>query len=154
MGTRSSGRQTRVVVPMTVEPEDTTIGLSHPNQLRDGIGQCVKLPLAYPKCRFDTFAFGDLLGCDIDTYDLAIRPPDRMPVGDPRAVIDLVGALPGDLDPGYRLAGCHDGADDRFDRFSQCRYALSHRSPQMPLDGNPAYFGEALVNVQVAAVGR
>src|SRR5262245_22079484 len=99
---------------MAVHPEDAAIGLGHPDQLRYGIGQCVKLPLACAKCRLGALALGDLFGCDIDPDDLMIGTPDRVPVSDPGAVYDLIGALPGDLDPGDRLTGCHDGADDGF----------------------------------------
>src|ERR1700738_1431910 len=144
------GRHARVVVPTAVEPEDSAVGLSHPNQLRDGVGQCVKLPLACPKCRFDAFAFGNLFGCDVDSHNLAIWTPYRMPVRNPRAMFVLITALPCYLDPGHRLAACHDGPNDRFDRFGQCRYALSHRSSQMPFNGNAANFGEMLVNLQIA----
>jgi hypothetical protein len=117
MGVAISGWHARIVVPMAVDPEYPPVGLRHPDQLRDGVGQRVKLPLACPECCFGALAFGNLLGCDIDTHNLAIRTPDRVPVGDPRAVLDLISALPGHLDPGHRFASRHDGADDRFDRF-------------------------------------
>ncbi len=77
-----------------------------------------------------------------------------MPIGDPEPFIGLVGALAGNLDAGHRLAGIHDRADDAFDRLGQSRYAIPNRASQMILDRDAAYLGEALVDLQIAAVGR
>src|SRR5260370_24118695 len=77
-----------------------------------------------------------------------------MPIGDPKLFVGLVSALAGDLDPNHRLAGIHDRSDDAFDRLGQSRYAVLNRASQMILDGDAAYLREALVDLQVAAVGR
>jgi hypothetical protein len=77
-----------------------------------------------------------------------------VPIGDPRAFADLIGALADDLNAGHRLAGLHDRVDDVFDRLGQSRHALPYRTSQMILYRDAAYFGEALVDLQIAAVGR
>ena len=77
-----------------------------------------------------------------------------MPIRDPRAFVGLIGALAGDLDAGNRLAGLHDRPDDVFDRVRQSRYAFANRAPQMVLNGDAAYFSEAMIDLQIAAVGR
>jgi hypothetical protein len=69
-------------------------------------------------------------------------------------LLDLIGALTGDLDAGHRLAGLHDRADDAFDRLGQPRHAVAHRAAEMILDRDAADLGEALVDLQIAAVGR
>jgi hypothetical protein len=66
----------------------------------------------------------------------------------------LIGALTGDLDANHRLAGIHDRADNSFDRFSQGWYAVPNRAAQMILDGDAAYLGKTLVDLQITAVGR
>src|SRR6266702_4582692 len=77
-----------------------------------------------------------------------------MPICDPKPVVGLVSALAGNLDAGYRFAGIHDRADDAFDRFGQRRNAVANRASQMILDGDAAYLSDALVDLQVTAVGR
>jgi hypothetical protein len=77
-----------------------------------------------------------------------------MPIGNPETFLDLIGALTGDLDAGHRLAGLHDRTDNAFDRLGQRRHAIAHRASQMVLDRDAADLGEALVDLQVAAVGR
>ena len=78
---------------------------------------------------------------------------ERMPVGHPEAFFGLVGALAGDLDAGDGIAGAHDRGHDAFDRVRQRRHAVSHIAPEMVLNGDAADFGEALVDLDVAAVG-
>ena len=77
-----------------------------------------------------------------------------MPVGDPGTVFVLVGALPGHLHSDHRLAGPHDRTDDRLDRIGQRRYALPHRTSNMVVNGDAAYFGKPLVDMYIAAVRR
>src|SRR5258708_24438361 len=77
-----------------------------------------------------------------------------MPIGDTKPFVGLVSALAGALDPNNGLAGTHDRWDDAFDRLGQSRYAVLNRASQMILDGDAAYLREALVDLQVAAVGR
>src|SRR5258708_14569312 len=97
-------------------------------------------------------ALGDLFGGDIDADDVAVRPTLRMPVGDPTAILILAGALAVDLDPGHGIAGRHDRSHDGLDRVCERRHAVAHRAAEMPLDRDPADLGEALVDLQVAAV--
>jgi len=66
----------------------------------------------------------------------------------------LVGALARDLDADHRLARIHDRADNAFDRIGQRGYAVPNRAAQMVLNGDTAYLGETLVDLQIAAVGR
>ncbi len=77
-----------------------------------------------------------------------------MPIGDPKPFLGLIGALAGNLDANHWIARIYDGADDAFDRIGQSRYAVPNRAPQMVLNGDAAYLGEALVDLQIAAVGR
>src|SRR5216684_5929895 len=77
-----------------------------------------------------------------------------MPIGDPKPFVSLIGALTRNLDARHRFAGLHDRADDAFDRLGQRRYALPNRASQMILHGDAAYLCEALVDLQITAVGR
>jgi hypothetical protein len=77
-----------------------------------------------------------------------------MPIGDPETLLDLVAALTRNLDAGYRFAGIHDRIDDAFDRLGQRRHAVAHRAAQMILHRDAANLREALVDLQIAAVGR
>jgi hypothetical protein len=72
----------------------------------------------------------------------------------PVALIDLIGALTGDLDANDRLARVHDRTDNVFDRLGQTRHAFPNRASEMILDGDAAYFSQTLVDLQIAAVGR
>jgi hypothetical protein len=67
-----SGREARIFVPMTVKPKDFAVSFGHPDELRNGIRQHMELPLTGPERRFRAFAFGDLLGRNVDAHDLAI----------------------------------------------------------------------------------
>src|SRR5258706_5637992 len=77
-----------------------------------------------------------------------------MPIGDPNPSLGLIGALAGNLDANHWIARIYDGADDAFDCIGHSRYAVPDRAPQMVLNGDAAYLGEALVDLQIAAVGR
>ena len=99
-------------------------------------------------------AFGDLLGGDVDRNDLAARRAQRVPIGHPETFFKLVGALPGDLDADHGFARRHDRADDLLDRVRERRHAIPDKAPEMILDRYAADFGEALVDLQVAAVRR
>ena len=114
----------------------------------------VKLALAGLQCGFRALALGDLFRRHVDADDLAARTVHRMPIGNPETFLDLIGALTRDLDAGHRFAGLHDRADDAFDRLGQRRHAVAHRAAQMILHRDAADFGEALVDLQIAAVGR
>jgi hypothetical protein len=63
-------------------------------------------------------------------------------------------ALTGDLDPRDRLTGFHDRADDLLNRVGQCRHTIPNRAPEMVFNRDPAYFGQALVDLQIAAIKR
>jgi len=77
-----------------------------------------------------------------------------MPIGDPEPLVGLIGALACDFNAGHGIAGFHDRADDAFDRVGQRRHAVSHRTSQVIFDGDTADIGEALVDLQIAAVWR
>ena len=104
-----------------------------------------------PNFRFQTPLFRR---GDVDANDVAIWPALRMPVGDPESFLGLIGALAGDLDAGHGIAGLHDRAHDTLDRRGQCRNAFPDRAPQMILNRDAANFREALIDLQIAAVGR
>ena len=114
----------------------------------------MELAFAGLERRLGALALGDLFGGDVDADDLAVAVAMRMPVGDPEALVGLVGALAGDLDAGDGIAGAHDRGHDAFDRIRQRRHAVPHIAPEMILDRDAADFGEALVDLEVAAVGR
>ncbi len=125
--------------------------------LQRGLGRipCLAhLALAGLERGFGALALGNLLGGNIDADDLAIRIAVRMPVGDPKALTGLVGALAGHLDAGDGIAGPHDRGHDALDRVGQRRHAIAHIAPQMILDRNAADIGQALVDLEVAAVRR
>ena len=42
----------RVIMPALVVPEDVTVSMGHPRELRDGVGHCPKLILAFAERRF------------------------------------------------------------------------------------------------------
>ena len=98
-------------------------------------------------------SFGDLFGRDVDADDLAVIVAVGMPIGDPETLVGLVGALARDLNAGDGIAGAHDRGHDAFDRVRQRRHAVSHIAPEMVLDGDAADIGQALVDLEVAAVG-
>lgn len=122
--------------------------------MRYGIRQRAEFPLARLERGLGVFAFGDLLSRDVDTHDLTIGAAQRVPVCDPQAFADLISALAGDLNAGHRLARFHNRPDDVFDGVGQSRHALAYRTSDMCLDRQAAYFSEALVDPQIAAVGR
>ena len=149
-----AGGPARVFVPVTVEPVDRAVGVRHPHQLRNRIRQRVELAFAGPQRGLGALALGDLLGSDIDADDLTVGVAMRMPVGDPEALIGLVGALAGHLDAGDGIAGTHDRLHDAFDRVRQRRYAIPHIAAKMILNRYAADIGQALVDLEVAAVRR
>ena len=112
----------------------------------------MELAFAGPQRGFGTLALGNLFGSDIDADDLAIRVAMRMPVGDPKALVGLVGALAGHLDAGDGVAGPHDRLHDAFDRIRQRRHAIAHIAAKMILDGNAADISQALIDLEVAAI--
>ena len=107
-----------------------------------------------PHLLLAALALGDLFRRDIDGDDLAARRPERMPIGDPGPFFRLVGALPGHLDPGDRLTGYHDRANNLFHRVGQSRHAVPDRPPEMIFDGDAAYLGETLIDLKIAAIRR
>jgi len=70
-----------------------------------------------------------------------------MPIGDPKPLVDLIGALADDLDTRHWFAGLHDRADDILDRAGQSRHTVSYRASQMILDRDAADLCEALVDL-------
>ena len=110
------------------------------------------LPFASLERGFGTLALGDLFSSDIDADDLAIRVAVRMPVGDPKALVGLVGALAGHLDAGDGVAGPHDRRHDALDCISQRRHAIAHIAAYMILDRNAADISQALIDLEVAAI--
>ena len=106
------------------------------------------------QCRFGALAFGDFFGRHVDADNLAGPVAQRVPIGDPCTFLRLVGALASDLDARHRLAGLHDRANDGLDRFGEGRHALAHGATEMIFDGNAAYLGKTLVDVQIAAIAR
>src|SRR5271156_1293368 len=99
-------------------------------------------------------ALGDFFGRDVDSDNFAFSIAQRVPIGDPPAFFGSVRALATDLNASYRLASTHDRTDNAFDRIGQSRYTVANRASQVILDGNAAYVGKALVDLQVTAVGR
>ena len=75
-------------------------------------------------------------------------------VPDHLTFVGLIGALTSDFDAGHRIPGFHDRANDAFNGVGQRRHAVPDRPPQMILHGDAAYLCEALVDLQVTAVGR
>ena len=138
---------------MIVEPINLADGVGHPHQLRNGIGQGVELEFAGLQRCFRTLALGDLFRSDIDGDDFAARAAQRVPIGDPKPLVGLIGTLAGNFDARDRFAALHDRAHDIFDRARQSRYAIPNRSSQMILNGDAADLREALIDLQVAAVG-
>jgi len=102
---------------------------------------------------FRTLAFRDLFGGDVDADDFTGCIAQRMPIGDPRTFVGLIGALTRNFDADHRFARLHDRADDAFNGIGQRRYAVPHRAAKMVLDRDAAYLGEALIDLQIAAVG-
>ena len=98
--------------------------------------QSVKLAFAGLQRGLRALAFGDLLGGNVDADDLTRSVAVGMPVGDPEALVGLIGALTGHLDAGHGIAGSHDRLHDAFDRIGQRRHTVPDRAPQMVLDGN------------------
>ena len=64
------------------------------------------------------------------------------------------GALAGNLDANDRFAGCHDRADDFLHRVGESGHAVPNRAPEMIFHRDAADFGQPLVDLQIAAVGR
>ena len=149
-----AGRRSRVVVPATVEPVDPALGVGHPHQLRNGIRECMELAFARLQGRLGALALGDLFRRHVDPDDVAGRTAQRMPIGDPESFLAAVGTLTRNLDAGHRLAGRHDRIDDGFHRVGERWHAIAHRAADVILDRDAADFGEALIDLQVAAVGR
>jgi hypothetical protein len=75
-----------------------------------------------------------------------------VPISDPRAF--FARALAGNLNAVHGLARTHDGSDDAFDGLGQGRHAIANRASEVILDRDPAYVGKALIDLQIAAIGR
>ncbi len=103
---------------------------------------------------FGALAFGNLFGGDVDCNDLAARRTQRVPIRHPRTFLHLVGALPGHLDADHGFSRLHDRADDLLDRARERRHAIPDGAPEMIFDRYAADFGEALIDLKVAAVRR
>ena len=104
---------------------------------------------------FRALALGDLLGGDVHARNFAVRPAQRMPIGDPVPLAaGVVRALARHLNANDGLAGLHDRSDDVFDRIGQRGDGVAHPSPNMVGDGNAADLGEVLIDVQIAAIRR
>ena len=114
----------------------------------------MKLAFAGLQRGFRALALGDLLRGNVDADDLSRGVAMRMPVGDPEPLVGLIGALTGHLDAGHGIAGSHDRLHDAFDSVGQRRYAVPDRAAQMILDGYSAYFGQALIDLDVTAIRR
>ena len=111
--------------------------------------------LALAQLCFRALALGDLLGGDVHARNFAVRPAQRMPVGDPVPLAaGVVRALARHLNANDGLAGLHDRSDDVFDRIGQRGDGVAHPSPNMVGDGNAADLGEVLIDVQIAAIRR
>ena len=92
-------------------------------------------------------ALGDLLGGNIDGNDLATRRTQRVPIGNPGTLLDLIGALACDFNPYDRFTRFHDRPNDLLDRICQCRHAVSDKAAKMILNRNAADLGETLVDL-------
>ena len=149
-----AGRPARVFVPVIVEPVDGALRIGHPHQLWNGIRQRVELALAGLQRGFRALALGDLFRGNVDADDLTGPVAMGMPIGDPEALVGLIGALTGHLDAGHGIAGSHDRLHDAFDRIGQRRHTIPDRAPQMVLNGNAAYFGQALIDLKITAIKR
>ena len=77
--------------------------------------------------------------CDIDSYDFAVAAAQRMPIGDPQALIDLIGPLARDLYSRDRFSADDNRAHDRFDRVSQARNTLANGAAQMTFNRDATY---------------
>src|SRR5579884_2959416 len=69
-------RGARVFVPPLVVPEDPPVGISHPDELRNSIGQPAKLFFTTPQGFFCSLAFGDIAS-DRQLNRLAVLLPKR-----------------------------------------------------------------------------
>ena len=114
---------------------------------------CLRCVAGVPNLPLSALAFGDLFSGDVDRNDLAAWRAQRMPICHPVPLLDLVGALAGYLDPDHRLAGFHDRTYDRFDGIRQRRHAIPDEAAKMIFHRNPANLGEAMVDLQIPAVG-
>ena len=99
-------------------------------------------------------ALGDLLGGNIDGNDLATRRTQRVPIGNPGTLLDLIGVLACNLNPYHRFTRFHDRPNDLLDRICQRRHAVSDKAAKMILNRNAADLGETLVDLQVTAIRR
>ena len=107
-----------VLVPALVVPEDVAIGVGHPGELRDGVGEDAELFFA----GFD-FASGEHLGGDVDGVD-----EDAIDF-----VVGVASGLVGEVEPGFDGGGAHaaehldaaDGFAGAVDAIEQLGEGLS-----------------------------
>src|SRR5215475_6694679 len=99
-------------------------------------------------------ALGDLLRCDVDADDAAVRTTQWMPIGYPGSLLVLTGPLSRDLNAGHGSTGVDDRTDDTLDRICQGRHALPDGAADMIRNWDATYLGEPLVDLQVTAIGR
>src|SRR5260370_7420605 len=97
---------------MIVEPIDLAAGVGHPHQLRNGVGQSMELAFAGLQRGFRALAFCDLFSSDVDTDNFAALAAQRMPIGDPKPFVSLIGALTRNLDARHRFPGLHNPPPD------------------------------------------
>ena len=92
--------------------DQKVLGLLQIVQRRFGrIPRVAELSFARPQRSLRALAFGDLFCGNVDADDFAAWAAQRMPISDPKPLVGLVGALAGNLDANYRLAGLHDQAN-------------------------------------------
>ena len=77
-----------------------------------------------------------------------------MPIRDPDVVgVEAVGSLPTHFHACDGLAAEQHGFYKLFDLFGDLRNGFPNRSADMLGDGNPANFGQTLIDVHVSTIG-
>ena len=149
-------------MPALVVPVARAGRIGTPGELVHVVGEFAKARFALAQRlfagdehRLGALAFGYVLGDDIDADDVTFRALQRMPVRDPDVVgIAFVGTLSVNLHAGDGLAGSNDGLNQAFHLFGDLRNGLANRAPDMVGDRYAADLGQALIDLQIPAVGR
>ena len=66
------------------------------------------LAFAFLQRGLRALAIGNLFRGDVDADNFTTRAAQGMPIGDPKPLVDLVGALTGNFDANHRFTGFHD----------------------------------------------
>src|SRR4029453_253737 len=151
-----------IIVPPFVVPISPAFGIRLPGKLADVVGEFAESGFAFSQRMvagrersFGALAIGYVFRDDVNSDNFSLRRLQGMPVRYPNMVsVAFVRLLSANFDAGNRLAGPHDGIDDLFDLFRNCRNGVANRSANMVRYRNTADFRQSLIDLHIPAIER